>query len=503
MKLAQNLDLTDINQVNSYRLNFLTSQDKESLPPVAEKIQVNQISAGVVALWKCVFPLPVEIIETAAASVTFWSNPVIGEREIFFALAQLANDTFRVDGGYNSKYAPANVQPASLRQALRFLAEEHLSFDPIITTAYYSVSICKYTKEPLIEVQPNYKGAILQAKATGLIKDVFVELVYEKDHLVWRGESAIPHHQFDRFAPISSRGRLRGGYAVTLYSDNTVESVFVDVKTINKLASMTQSPAIMRKWRAKMLNKGVLKQAMQQWFNKRNAQKTDIATLPLEKYRHVEELLQPFLKLLPNSKEAAVNTKVNLIKYSLAFFDDHAAGAAKEAEHLINLVVTDERYQNLSSHSFGVAMLALQKYHLSLSQAKQHAFIAPQKLGIGRVLRIGVMYKGLREIAFMQPFSKLEPINSISYGLVRHNDEFQYQGRYKLPIHKKSATHHEEACIGGFVTIHRGNGDLTTLVSREVLEQVAECAKTDEVKSNWNSKYLEKTLLRQAFFDWL
>lgn len=503
MKLAHNMDLSEFNQVNGYRLNFLSSQADEVIPPVAELVNKQEISAGVIALWKCVFPLSDAIIETAAACVTFWQNPVIGEREIYFALSALVNDTFRVDGGYSSKFAPANVEPASLRQSLRFLSEEHLSFDPVITTAYYSVSICKHTKKSLLEVQANYKGAILHAKSTGLIKDVFVELVYEKDNLIWRGDNAIPNHQFDRFAPINQRGRLRGGYAVTLYSDNTVESLFVDVKTINKIASMTQSPSIMRKWRTKMLEKGILKQCSHRWYNKQDIERVNITSPSLKKYRQVEKLLAPFTKILPDTNDPSINTKINVIKYSLAFFDDYAHGAASEAEHLINLVVTDKRYQNLSPHSFGAVMLAMQKYKLTFSQAHQHAFVAPQKLGVGRVLRVGVMYKGLRQIAFNQPFSQLAPIESISYGLVRSHDEFHYQGRFKSPVHKKAPTHHEDDCIGGYVTIHRGNGLLTTLVSREVMNQIGECARTDEVKSNWTNKYLEKTLLRQAFFDWL
>lgn len=486
----------------SARMIFMpVPSDHDDKTYVAEKvatqpssIQEKVIHPEVLKYWKKVFLIPKPFIEVVASSLGYWECAVEGERELFFFLSEVTSQSYRIEEGTDNPYAPCNADLNSVRASMQVLAASGATFDPVLSTAYSEVRLDKDTGRYILRVGTTYKGKILFAKANGLIKDVWVGLVYSKDRFEWRGKDSMPVHIYDPFSPISERGNLVAGYAVTVLAEQQSMSHLVMASELEALLDMSLHKNIVSNWKQKMLAKCVVNQAEQTWHYFIAPEKESDEKVHRNKASGVRARLQPFLNVYQlNTQREKV---VNAVSYGASFFQSEQS-MLREAESMLMAVYANEGLAQTTSYSIATIIMALDKYGLSISSGKDqvYAYASSEKGGI-RTAQMGVMYKGFREIAFNQTFkSLLPPVDKIDYQVVRQNDKFVFQGRYKKPTFESGPISNRGEIIGGYVVAHRGQGHIVTCVSKEIMDRVSDCSRNDALRVKWPEKYAIKTIL--------
>lgn len=482
----------------------LTTGDMTFLPILEKevgKVPYKKLSNDVLKYWKKIFQINEAFIDVVASTLDYWDCPVEGERELFFFLSSVTTKSYQVENGINNPYAPCNADLNSVRQGLQVLAETNATFDPIVTTAFHEVRFDKETGRYRLNVGTNYKGKILAAKKNGIIKDVMVRLVYSNDKFEWKGKNAIPHHSYDPFAPLKSRGELIAGYTVSILDNQTCLSHLVMASELSALLDMSRDKEIVSNWREKMLLKSTVNQTEATWHYFVTNQNEELNhKKSRQKLTEVGKYMTPFLNVYQLSIER--RKVINAVAYGITFYQD-VVTAVREAESILMAIYDDVELAKCTSYSLISMILAFEKYSLSAMKGKDHGFFYASKKGVPTV-EVGMMYKGYREIAFNKTFKGLlPPVDKIDYQIVRSNDEFKYRGRYKSPEFKMAPISNRGDIIGGYVIAHRGDKIIVSYVRRETMDKVAGCARSGMVKNKWPEKYAIKTILRQSFMDWL
>ena len=481
--------------------NDTNTQLEEEVEPEVVKAPYKKLNDDVLKYWKAIFQIKERFIDVVASALDYWDCAVEGERELFFFLCSVTNKSYQVDNGTNNPYAPCNADLNSVRQGLQVLAASKATFDPILTTAYHEVRFEKETGRYRLTIGTNYKGKVLAAKQNGIIKDVMVRLVYSTDKFEWRGKNAIPHHYYDPFAPLMSRGNLVAGYTVSILDNQECMSHLVMASELSALLDMSRDKEIATNWHEKMLLKSVINQTEATWhYFVPNPHEELIKKESRTKLTEVGKYMTPFLSVY--QLEVEKRKVINAIAYAITFYQDEVT-AVREAESILMAIYDDVELAKASSYSLISMVLALEKYSLSAMKGKDHVFFYANKKGVPTA-EIGVMYKGYREIAFNKIFKGLlPPVDKIDYQVVRANDTFAYRGRYKMPEFIMAPIDQRGEVIGGYVAAHRGDKLIVSYVRRETMDKVADCARSGMVKNKWPEKYAIKTILRQSFLDWL
>ena len=165
----------------------------------------------------------------------------------------------------NKKFALTSATPDSVKRALYMAATVGLSLNPIKKHAYLVPRYNKSSGKLECCLEPSYRGLEYIAFRAGILKKVHCVLVYSKDKFKWISERERPLHEFNPFQSERDRGQFIGGYCIADFTDNTQHISLVTAQTIILCQSVSQYDGIWSKWRDKMREKTIIKQAFGEW----------------------------------------------------------------------------------------------------------------------------------------------------------------------------------------------------------------------------------------------
>lgn len=447
-------------------------------------------------LWKGLFLLSDQLIDTAVESITFFDDQVQGEREVLFFLNHLLVESHNCEGGLTSCFAPINSDPNSIRQAIYDLAISGGTVDPLFPTGYTQVRFDKMSGKYLLSFQLTYRGRLHAAKRSGLLKDYIAKLVYRKDKFEWRGNKQQPMHHYSPFD--SARGAILGGYCVTVRPNGDVDSRYYELSELKQILELSDQD-IVNQWHEKMLLKTMINQTSKLWPYYVANPEDVIVDAKLERTTGNRESVDDFLAVAPVG-----DYLTHALCYGMSLIGNKQRAAKTFKEYVMALSSDHKLMEETPVFSKLVAFLALSKYQLSMNKMAQSVYLAPYKAGAINTVHIGIMYKGLREIAFNGVLkTTLEPPHQIEYELVYANDTVLYKGSYTIPDHAIDHKKPRGAIVGGYVIIHRESCTKVVYVDKSTLDRVAACAKSTKVQKTWSKQYAEKSVLRQSFYQWI
>lgn len=185
------------------------------------------------------------------------------KQEAYFAIQLLEKNSYTMN--------IARSNPSSLRNAVINVATIGLSLIPSLGLAY----LVPRKNEICLDI--SYLGLIKLAQASGGIKEVKAELVFQNDTFSINGAFNEPTH---RFSPFSERGKLVGAYVVARTSTNSFLTTVMDIKEILEIRDSSESyknektrnysPWV--KHEGEMIKKTVIRRAYKMWPKLGNAQ---------------------------------------------------------------------------------------------------------------------------------------------------------------------------------------------------------------------------------------
>lgn len=147
-------------------------------------------------------------------------------REVNFAMSALLNNSYLVDC--------AKKAPEHLVEAIKATALTGLTLNPELRLGY----LVPYKGK--IKFQSSYMGKIDILIRTGLVRDIYAELVYSNDKFIYRkGANATLEHYPDPFNP--DRGEIIGGYYYATLTNGMVKYDVMPVARINEIKARSES----------------------------------------------------------------------------------------------------------------------------------------------------------------------------------------------------------------------------------------------------------------------
>lgn len=147
-------------------------------------------------------------------------------REVNFAMQAMMNNTFLIQC--------AQSDPQHLVEAIKNVGLTGLSLNPELRLGY----LVPYKGK--IKFQSSYMGKIEILIRTGIVKDIYAELVYEKDQFVYRkGNNGTLEHTPNVFA--KDRGPIIGGYYYAVLANGQVKYDTMPTDRIEEIKNRSES----------------------------------------------------------------------------------------------------------------------------------------------------------------------------------------------------------------------------------------------------------------------
>lgn len=147
-------------------------------------------------------------------------------REVNFAMQSLMNNDFLVSCAKN--------YPDHLVEAIKNVGLTGLTLNPELRLGY----LIPYKGK--IKFQSSYMGKVDILIRTGVVRDIYAELVYEKDEFIYRkGVNATLEHTPNPF--IKDRGQLLGGYYFAVLTNGQVKYDVMPEDRIEEIKNRSES----------------------------------------------------------------------------------------------------------------------------------------------------------------------------------------------------------------------------------------------------------------------
>lgn len=147
-------------------------------------------------------------------------------REVNFAMQAMMNNTYLIQC--------AQSDPQHLIEAIKNVGLTGLSLNPELRLGYLVPFKGK------IKFMSSYMGKVDILIRTGVVKDIYVELVYEKDEFTYRkGINATLEHKPNVFA--KDRGEIVGGYYYAVLANGQVKYDVMPVERIEEIKSRSEA----------------------------------------------------------------------------------------------------------------------------------------------------------------------------------------------------------------------------------------------------------------------
>ena len=455
-------------------------------------------------VWKALFPASERYLKVVLSCVRFWANSKEGLRELFFFMTDATNKTYGMENTFNNPYSPLSADLNSLRESLFELADKKGTFDPVINTAYSQVRYHKASNSFRLAIDLTYKGRLHLAKTNGLVKDVDVQIVCKNDKFKYLGKNKTPEHSFPPLSSLTNRGEVLGAYCVTSNPNDDIHTHYTTRNELDQIKGLAKDKDIYSKWPEKMLAKTVINQSEKDWYN----QKISPVALPDKsavRLPDTKALLSEFLEFcdVPGGDKTKL---AKIIAYGLTFFSENDY-AKNEGENILMLLSSSPDLVECKRYTIVNALLALDKYQISLSKSKQHCYLTARRYalkgGAVKIAFLDLTYQGMREIAFSGiTNTSRSAVTKIEFELAYSKDQMKMDTNQIPTLHVRNPNDRGDL-LGGFVIISRGEHQEVKYVTADILERIASCSKNFSLKKLWPKQYARKSLLRQTFTSWL
>lgn len=203
------------NEVNTPQMEqpqMPTQQKKSSTPAIPETI----IKAG----------LTPYLTQPKQAFVAAGGTEQQFAREVNFAMQAMMNNTYLIQC--------AQSDPQHLVEAIKNVGLTGLSLNPELKLGY----LVPYKGK--IKFQSSYMGKIDILIRAGVVKDIYAELVYEKDQFIYRkGVNGTLEHTPNVFA--KDRGSIVGGYYYAVLTNGQVKYDTMPADRIQEIKNRSES----------------------------------------------------------------------------------------------------------------------------------------------------------------------------------------------------------------------------------------------------------------------
>jgi len=200
------------------------------------------------------------------------SAAIFAESQLDFSEEQVFATELLLKNSYSLKVASEN--PSSLKLAMYNVAMVGLTLNPQLGQAYLIPRRLKAGEQPKIVLDISYRGLIEIGTKTGSIVCAKSVLVYSNDRFQYNGPMEKPLHEFDPFAPIASRGEIRGAFcqAKLPSGDYLIETMSLEEmhKVRDKSDAYQNGVGPWIDWYEQMLLKCPVKRGFKWWPNQNN-----------------------------------------------------------------------------------------------------------------------------------------------------------------------------------------------------------------------------------------
>ena len=190
----------------------MPTQKKSSTPAIPKEV----VEAGLVPY----------LMQPKQAFVAAGGTEQKFSMEVNFAAQAMAKNPYLIEC--------AKRDPYQLVEAIKTVGLTGLSLNPVLKLGYLVPFNGK------IDFMSSYMGKMEILIRTGVVKSIYAELVFEKDHFVYRkGTNGTLEHTPDVFA--KDRGELKGGYYYAVLTNGEIQYDVMPKSRIEEIKSRSQS----------------------------------------------------------------------------------------------------------------------------------------------------------------------------------------------------------------------------------------------------------------------
>lgn len=233
-------------------------------------------------------------------------NALSGQHLNFREEAKLVFDWVIASQGYDwGRYCDTSI--ASIQDSLLSSAKTGLTFDPQRGLAFLKCVFDPRIGEFVTRFDFGYKGFLMLAARSGLVKLITADVVYDNDVFKFNGTRKMVTHEVTALSP-TKRGHFAGGYCTTeLLSDVIITTVMTpeEILTIEYEAKKNQSSA----WNSAFVDELRRKTLIRRHWKTLSTTLRGMKSIPA--LSHVDEMIEDDNELEDSNITSSLNTITN------------------------------------------------------------------------------------------------------------------------------------------------------------------------------------------------